>query len=79
MALSALVGCRTNSYKYKICKAHCVDHRDDSDMVEYKRLSGVSCVWYTDTFQIKSDTLVYYNSDSSVVVVSPPYTVIRRK
>lgn len=72
--LSAFVGCLTNGYKYKICKAQC-----QVGVKKHKKTLGTSCIWYADTFQIKHDTLMYYNSDSSVIVVSPPYVVIRRK
>lgn len=35
-------------------------------------------IWYTDTFTISGDTAFYYNSDSSKVIITEPYTIYTR-
>lgn len=46
---------------------------------KYKIIKTDTCnvisVWYIDTFQVKNDTLIYYNSDSSKVVIPQPFKI----
>ena len=36
-------------------------------------------IWYTDTILFDGDVVYYQNSDSSIVRITPPYTINVRK
>ena len=36
-------------------------------------------IWYTDNYLMYDDSIVYYNSDSSMVSIKPPYILYENK
>ena len=36
-------------------------------------------IWYTDNYIMYDDSIIYYNSDSSVVSIKHPYTLYENK
>jgi hypothetical protein len=65
---SLILGCNVKSpYKYEI-------HG-------YVLVKGdtMAAIWYTDNYLIYEDSIVYYNSDSSMVSIKPPYVLYENK
>ena len=65
---SLILGCNVKSpYKYEI-------HG-------YVLVKGdtMPAIWYTNNYLMYDDSLVYYNSDSSMVSIKPPYTLYENK
>ena len=58
--------------------------------IAQKKLDGLRCnvvvkgdtmpaIWYTDNYVIHDDSIVYYNSDSSMVSIKKPYALYENK
>ena len=65
---SLILGCNVKSpYKYEI-------HG-------YVLVKGdtMPAIWYTDDYLMYDDSIVYYNSDSSMVSIKPPYVLYENK
>ena len=65
---SLIFGCNVKSpYKYEI-------HG-------YVLVTGdtMPAIWYTDNYLMYDDSIVYYNSDSSMVSIKLPYTLYENK
>jgi hypothetical protein len=65
---SLILGCNVKSpYKYEI-------HG-------YVLVKGdtMPAIWYTDNYLMYDDSIVYYNSDSSMVSIKPPYVLYENK
>jgi hypothetical protein len=58
-----LFGCQTKDYKYRIV-GKVIVHGDTLDAIAY-----------TNDYLMMDDSIVYYNSDSSMQVLHSPYTV----
>jgi hypothetical protein len=71
LAISYVIGaCSASDYKYRIEGK--VNFPQGTDSLH-------NAVWYTDTFWVDGTSLVYTNSDSSVVRILPPYKVFELK
>ena len=58
-----LTSCSEKKYKYEVNKE--IFYGD----------SLYGAIWYLDSFELDGDTLFYFNSDSSKVVIHPPYVI----
>jgi hypothetical protein len=59
--------CEKRHYKYKLKGTY-----TDSKGVH-------AAIWYTDTFEVVNDTAFYYNSDSSKMIINPPFQIYATK
>jgi hypothetical protein len=62
-----LTSCSEKKYKYEITKE--IFYGD----------SLYDAIWYVDTFEFDGDTIFYFNSDSSKVIIHPPYNIKETK
>jgi hypothetical protein len=42
-------------------------------------VNGKSAIWYLYTYEIKNDTIVYKNYDSTETKIAPPYIIKKLK
>ena len=65
---SLILGCNVKSpYKYEIHGYVLV--KEDT----------MPAIWYTNNYLMYDDSIVYYNSDSSMVSIKPPYILYENK
>lgn len=68
MVLMVLLSCEIKTkFKYKI-KGFVVT-----------KVDTLPAIWYTDNYVMYDDSIVYYNSDSSMVSIKKPYTLYEIK
>lgn len=58
-----LFGCQVQDYKYRIV-GKIIVHKDTLDAIAY-----------TNSYMMMDDSIIYYNSDSSMQVLHSPYTI----
>ena len=59
-----LLSCTKKDYRYEIHKDITVNNRE------------VHAIWYSDTITMLGDTILYKNSDETIVKICSPYFLI---
>ena len=68
LSIFIMVSCNRKEYKYKILGKIYIPTSGLNPMHD--------AIWYTNTINFDGDTIYYFNSDSTKVIIRPPYTLI---
>lgn len=77
-----LVKCDRKEYSYTVSKKgkQRLDFSPwEPSPLDRVGIDTVDLIYYVDTFYMEADTLVYANSDGTLVRVEPPFTVTRNR